>query len=206
MFRQKCPKPFPRSAARRNGGCPCALPSLRSCAHGASCPGRTSSPSMASPPSGLPLLSPVLGARYGWGEKTDCPDGILTTPLDAGEHWSEQAKPKGAARTAAPSHAGQDAPCVKRAAEPFRAGIRGRTFFSSLFFGRAKKRDPSAARKPPSKSGGSEMRLRQGCRPQSGPAKKEGPLARPFPYLGLCRDYLVAAAGAAEAAAASAFV
>jgi len=49
-------------------------------------------------PCGLALLSPVLGSRYG-GKNSPVP-GWLFFPLDAGEHWSEQAKPKGIGRDA----------------------------------------------------------------------------------------------------------
>jgi hypothetical protein len=56
--------------------------------------------------------------------------------LDAGEHWSEQAKPKGAARDGgAFTREAMDASCVKLRSErsaqrsPFRAGIPGKRFF-----------------------------------------------------------------------------
>ena len=72
-------------------------------------------------PSGLALLSPVLGSRYGGKRERR---EFLPTPLEAGEHWSEQAKPKGAATdgSAFTREAGrlvcEAAQRVKRGAEP----------------------------------------------------------------------------------------
>ena len=160
MFRQKCPKPFPRSAGCGNRTYPARLARCRAALTGPPCPFARVRPSLGRTPAGC-LCSLRCSARATGRKNSQLPGWFSPPPLDAGEHWSEQAKPKGAARTAAPSPAGQDAPWVKLRSErsaqrsPLRAGIGGRPFFSSLFFGRAKKRDPSyGGGTPVSKSGG----------------------------------------------------
>ena len=72
----------------------------------------------AAPPPGLALLSPVLGARYGVREESTGTGLVLDHPFDAGEHWKEQAKPKGIGMDADAFTPGtRDAPCVKLRSE-----------------------------------------------------------------------------------------
>ena len=87
---------------------------------------------------------------------------VLLNPLEAAEHWTEQGQPEGAKAgcRAKDGKAGSASGTIGEtlpSLAPFQLGILPRVrrfaahpFFSPLFFGRAKKRGPCAARKPPS--------------------------------------------------------